>query len=173
MNFTNALALMENGFRCTRKAWREAFPTANVWIGMVHASQPITIYNMPKHWLDSGKNGARIEFNDWIGIKDANDVFYPWEASQRDVLANDWAIVDMTVPVTSDPGFIEVAAVQEPVKSEPAKSELVKQVAVVPRGSEKPVEVKPEVKAPAEPIEAKSEPAATFKSRFAARRNRK
>ena len=167
MNFTNALALMENGFRCTRKAWREAFPNANVWIGMVHASQPITIYNMPKHWLDSGKNGARIEFNDWIGIKDANDVFYPWEASQRDVLANDWAIVDMTVPVTSEPGFIEVAAIR------PADPEPVKRVAEAPRGSEKPVEIKPEVKVPAEPIEAKSEPAATFKSRFAARRNRK
>ena len=167
MNFTNALALMENGFRCTRKAWREAFPNANVWIGMVHASQPITIYNMPKHWLDSGKNGARIEFNDWIGIKDANDVFYPWEASQRDVLANDWAIVDMTVPVTSEPGFIEVAAIR------PSAPEPAKQVAEAPKGSEKPVEVKPEVKAPAEPIEAKSEPAATFKSRFAARRNRK
>ena len=167
MNFTNALALMENGFRCTRKAWREAFPNANVWIGMVHASQPITIYNMPKHWLDSGKNGARIEFNDWIGIKDANDVFYPWEASQRDVLANDWAIVDMTVPVTSEPGFIEVAAIR------PADPEPVKRVAEAPKGSEKPVEIKPEVKATSEPIEAKSEPAATFKSRFAARRNRK
>lgn len=167
MNFTNALALMENGFRCTRKAWREAFPNANVWIGMVHASQPITIYNMPKHWLDSGKNGARIEFNDWIGIKDANDVFYPWEASQRDVLANDWAIVDMTVPVTSEPGFIEVAAIR------PADPEPVKRVAEAPKGSEKPVEIKPEVKISSEPIEAKSEPAATFKSRFAARRNRK
>lgn len=167
MNFTNALALMENGFRCTRKAWREAFPNANVWIGMVHASQPITIYNMPKHWLDSGKNGARIEFNDWIGIKDANDVFYPWEASQRDVLANDWAIVDVSVPVASDPGFIEVAAIR------PSAPDLVKQVAEAPKGSEKPVEIKPEVNAPSEPIEAKSEPAATFKSRFAARRNRK
>ena len=167
MNFTNALALMENGFRCTRKAWREAFPNANVWIGMVHASQPITIYNMPKHWLDSGKNGARIEFNDWIGIKDANDVFYPWEASQRDVLANDWAIVDVSVPVTSDPGFIEVAAIR------PSAPEPVTQATEAPKGSEKPVEVKPEVKAPVEPIEAKSEPAATFKSRFAARRNRK
>ena len=168
MNFTNALALMENGFRCTRKAWREAFPNANVWIGMVHASQPITIYNMPKHWLDSGKNGARIEFNDWIGIKDANDVFYPWEASQRDVLANDWAIVDMTVPVTSEPGFIEVAAVQEPVKPEP-----VKQVVVAPKGTEKITEVKPEVKLETPTIEVKSEPASTFKSRFTARRNRK
>ena len=167
MNFTNALALMENGFRCTRKAWREAFPNANVWIGMVHASQPITIYNMPKHWLDSGKNGARIEFNDWIGIKDANDVFYPWDAAQCDVLANDWAIVDMTVPVTSEPGFIEVAAIR------PSDPEPVKRVTESPKGSEKPVEIKPEVKAPSEPIEAKSEPAATFKSRFAARRNRK
>ena len=159
MNFTNALALMENGFRCTRKAWRDAYPNANVWIGMVHASQPITIYNMPKHWLNSGKNGARIEFQDWIGIKDANDAFYPWDAAQCDVLANDWAIVDVSLPEVTANATIDVAIV------EPVQEQVIKP-------NPAPVIAQKDVEQKQQEVKTEAPAQAPARERFSARRNR-
>ena len=95
MNFSNALALMDSGFRCTRQEWKAK--GEDIWVGMVRASQPITIYNMPKPWLESGKGNSRIAFGDWLGVKTANDVFIPWEAAQSDVFATDWTVYDLVV----------------------------------------------------------------------------
>lgn len=95
MNFSNALALMDSGFRCTRQEWKAK--GEDIWVGMVRASQPITIYNMPKPWLESGKDNSRIAFGDWIGVKTSSDVFIPWEAAQSDVFANDWTVYDLVV----------------------------------------------------------------------------
>lgn len=95
MNFSNALALMDSGFRCTRQEWKAK--GEDIWVGMVRASQPITIYNMPKPWLESGKDNSRIAFGDWLGVKTANDVFIPWEAAQSDVFATDWTVYDLVV----------------------------------------------------------------------------
>ena len=38
--------------------------------------------------------GMEIEALPWIGMKTADNKFVPWVASQTDVLAEDWAIVD-------------------------------------------------------------------------------
>lgn len=95
MNFSNALALMDSGFRCTRQEWKAKGD--DVWVGMVRASQPITIYNMPKAWLESGKDNSRVVFGDWLGVKTATDVFIPWEAAQSDVFADDWTVYDLTI----------------------------------------------------------------------------
>ena len=40
------------------------------------------------------KDGELIPLLPWIGMKTADDKFVPWLASQTDVLAEDWLVIE-------------------------------------------------------------------------------
>lgn len=82
MNFGEALALLKANYKVARNGWNGK----NMWLEYVPAEA----------WF-MGANEMRRQLCDrlpWIGMKTADDKFVPWLASQTDLLAEDWVLVD-------------------------------------------------------------------------------
>lgn len=78
-NFTFGLAIeaIKKGIRVARKGWNGK----NMWLEYVSSDKYTSL---------SIHNGLLP----WIGMKTADDCFVPWLASQTDMLAEDWEIID-------------------------------------------------------------------------------
>lgn len=84
-DFGWALEMLRQGNRVMRLGWNGK----GAWLVLVHASF-WRVHLAPDY--DTNAGGAIL--SPWIGMKTADDKFVPWLASQTDVLAEDWCIVE-------------------------------------------------------------------------------
>ena len=82
LTFGQALEALKNGKRVTRKGWNGK----EMFLCFVH-------------WKDWSVNPAETHktsthLASWIGMRTADNMFVPWLASQTDMLAEDWGIVE-------------------------------------------------------------------------------
>ena len=83
LTFGQAIEALKNGKRVSRKGWNGK--------GM------FLLYVPSEKWGIIDKIGLGIPKGNllsWIGIKTADNKFVPWLASQADMLAEDWEIVE-------------------------------------------------------------------------------
>jgi hypothetical protein len=83
MEFGAALEYMKNGMRVRRQGWNGK----GMWLCYVNASQ-YDVIAQPLRRLD------KVRLLPWIGMKTADDCFVPWLASQTDMLAFDWEVIE-------------------------------------------------------------------------------
>ena len=82
-NFGDAIKYLKRGLKVARKGWNGK--------GMY------LLYVPDEKWGIIEKIGLGIPKGNllpWIGLKTANGKFVPWQASQTDMLADDWIFVD-------------------------------------------------------------------------------
>lgn len=83
MNFGEAIQELKQGKKVARKGWNGK----GMWLclagGGVRAPQ--SIFNL---------ENEIVGFLPWIGMKTVDNCFVPWLASQTDMLAMDWEVVD-------------------------------------------------------------------------------
>ena len=81
MSFGHAVELLKAGNRVAREGWNGK----SMWLGLVDTG-----------YYDVGCSvvGEINSLLPWIGMKTADNKFVPWLASQTDVLAEDWQIVE-------------------------------------------------------------------------------
>ena len=87
MTFGLAIEAMKSGKKVTRAGWNGK----GMWIGIVTADN----YSINIAPYDDGQDIPEIKsLLPWIGMKTADNKFVPWLASQTDMLAEDWEIVE-------------------------------------------------------------------------------
>ena len=84
LKFGDVIDALELGKRVSRTEWNKG----GVYLKLVGNSEYGFTENLNdiKHSVD--------EYLPWIGIKTADNKFVPWSASQTDILAKDWHILD-------------------------------------------------------------------------------
>ena len=94
LSFGLAIEALKKGFKVARSGWNGK----GMWLCYVH-----NIRNIPDSGISTSEAAYRItalgiqgnfEGLPWIGMKTADNKFVPWLASQTDVLADDWQIVE-------------------------------------------------------------------------------
>lgn len=83
MTFGLALDALKLGKKVRRAGWNGK----GMWLKMIGLMD----------WTVSANHAADVDQllgGAWIGIRSADDCFYPWSASQADMLAEDWGIVE-------------------------------------------------------------------------------
>lgn len=78
MGFGLAIYMLKCGYKLARKGWNGK----GMWLKLVEADEYSTVGVGVKDTLP------------WIGMKTADNKFVPWLASQTDMLAEDWEIVE-------------------------------------------------------------------------------
>lgn len=93
LSFGDAVAALKEGLRVARAGWNGK----GMWLTMVHPDDDANVPPRPAYAVyavagivDDATNGCLP----WIGMKTADNKFVPWLASQTDVLAEDWQIVE-------------------------------------------------------------------------------
>lgn len=82
MTFGHALEAMKKGFKVARVGWNGK----DMWLKQVN-----------KGYYDVGLScvgDTKPTLLPWIGMKTADNGFVPWLASQTDILADDWQVVE-------------------------------------------------------------------------------
>ena len=87
LTFGLAIEALKKGKRVARTGWNGK----GMWLTLVAYSCSVTPEEHP-HYHHHGV--ADVEGLPWIGMKTADNKFVPWLASQTDVLAEDWCIVE-------------------------------------------------------------------------------
>ena len=86
-SFSGALYALKDGQRVARAGWNGK----GMWLKLVPAGS----WEIAPGVLDSThENPCNPEPLPWIGMKTADGCFVPWLASQTDVLAEDWVMVE-------------------------------------------------------------------------------
>lgn len=85
MTFGDAVEALKGSLKVARAGWNGK----GMWLGYVDGSQWGLGSDAP---YDYGQAGSKLL--PWIGMKTADGCFVPWLASQTDILAEDWTIVD-------------------------------------------------------------------------------
>ena len=84
MNFGQAIEAMENGSKVARAGWNGK----GMWLR----------YIGPQDWQFDLPNITETEMDceqyGFLAMKTADNKFVPWLASQTDMLAKDWAVVE-------------------------------------------------------------------------------
>jgi hypothetical protein len=83
MDFGIAIANLKSGLKVARAGWNGK----GMWLVLITRDD----------WTLSEKYGPLVDGlvgPPWIGMKTADNSFVPWLASQTDVLAEDWVIVE-------------------------------------------------------------------------------
>ena len=80
LTFGLAIEALKKGFRVARQGWNGK----GMWLSFVSA----------EGYTVGGARSGSHSVLPWIGMKTADDKFVPWLASQTDVLAEDWAVVE-------------------------------------------------------------------------------
>lgn len=86
IGFGDALVALKQGKKVSRSGWNGK----GMWLGLVSGDQWGLGSEAP---FDYGQAGPGMLLP-WIGMKTADDKFVPWLASQTDVLADDWGVLD-------------------------------------------------------------------------------
>lgn len=87
MSFGLAIEALKAGKRVARAGWNGK----GMWLVMV-ASDGWTVPN--KNFVSHPEFDGEPHLMPWIGMKTADNGFVPWLASQTDMLADDWQIVE-------------------------------------------------------------------------------
>lgn len=87
-SFGHAVELLKTGHKVARSGWNGK----GMWLVLIEPG-------VPKRRDPLAQEGhvmmpGTIKDLPWIGMKTADDCFVPWLASQTDVLAEDWCLVD-------------------------------------------------------------------------------
>lgn len=90
MTFGLAIEALKLGKRVARKGWNGK----GMWLTLV-----LSIHDLPRagtaspvYRLTAGDDGPTAL--PWLGMKTADNKFVPWLASQADMLAEDWVVID-------------------------------------------------------------------------------
>lgn len=96
MDFSGALIALKGGERVCRRGWNGK----GMWLSHV-----LSIHDIPNGGVNIGQPVYRLTIDcekdagptalPWIGMKTADNKFVPWLASQTDMLAEDWMIVEV------------------------------------------------------------------------------
>lgn len=86
MNFGEALALLKEGYRVARSGWNGK----GMFLFLVPGSR-FTVNRPPL--LGIYPDGMEIEYHAHIDMKTAQGYVVPWLASQADLLAEDWEVI--------------------------------------------------------------------------------
>ena len=84
--FGLAIESLKKGLRVARAGWNGK----GMWLSLVAVGS----YDVACGAVGQEPNGPHINLLPWIGMKTADGKFVPWLASQTDVLADDWHIVE-------------------------------------------------------------------------------
>lgn len=84
LTFGQAIESLKAGHRLARAGWNGK----GMWLGLVKGHD----YNAAKG--PAAVHALGCEQLPWIGMKTADNKFVPWLASQTDMLAEDWAVID-------------------------------------------------------------------------------
>lgn len=87
MDFSEALVKIKEGKRVSRSGWNGK----NMFIFLVNGST--FKVNCPP-LLGIYPEGTEITYHGHIDMRTADNMIVPWLASQTDLLANDWGVVD-------------------------------------------------------------------------------
>lgn len=87
MTFSNALELLKLGLRITRAGWNGR----GMYLYLVPGST-FTVNRKPL--LGILPEGTEVEYRPHIDMKTAQGDFVPWVASQTDLLADDWLVLE-------------------------------------------------------------------------------
>jgi hypothetical protein len=83
LNFGQALDLLKKGVKVARLGWNGK----GMWLRLVHPY-------LDPHFKVTELPGAEGTLLSWVGMKTADNGFVPWLASQTDLLAEDWVLVE-------------------------------------------------------------------------------
>lgn len=88
MTFGLAVEALKKGLKVARAGWNGK----GMWLGLVRGGR----YDVYDHYAKPPFSGRPAEdvFLPWIGMKTADGCFVPWLASQTDMLAEDWTLVE-------------------------------------------------------------------------------
>jgi len=92
MDFGDAIRAMKARKKVARSGWNGK----GMWLKMIRG-RDVTLHNNgfgPINEHDHDWTSRVPRLLDWIGMKTADNSFVPWLASQTDMLAEDWAIVE-------------------------------------------------------------------------------
>lgn len=81
MNFGKAIEALKDNKKVARAGWNGK----KMFLVLVDGDE---------YSVDDPDVEMNYEHLPWIGLKTANDEFVPWLASQTDILAEDWSIVE-------------------------------------------------------------------------------
>lgn len=84
LSFGHAVEALKAGGKVARAGWNGK----GMWLSLVSDMEWSTV---SRHL---GGTAVGAEYLPWIGMKTADNHFVPWLASQTDVLANDWQVVE-------------------------------------------------------------------------------
>lgn len=90
VSFGHAIELLKGGHRVARSGWNGK----GMWLGLVHPDDDADVPPRPTYAVAGIVDDATNGCLPWIGMKTADNKFVPWLASQTDVLAEDWQIVE-------------------------------------------------------------------------------
>lgn len=79
MNFGYALDALRTGHRVCRKGWNGK----GMWLRLIE-----------NYSTGHDPHIVGLKLFPWIGMKTADDGFVPWLASQTDILATDWEVLE-------------------------------------------------------------------------------
>lgn len=92
MNFGDALLALKSGLKVQRSGWNGK----GMWLSL---SPGVVDLPADKYWSVHNRefaesNGGKATTLPYITMKTADNAIVPWLASQTDVLAEDWHVVD-------------------------------------------------------------------------------
>lgn len=98
MSFGHAVAAMKVGHKVARAGWNGK----GMWLYLVPAnSYPAQTQAAKEYWKDkqppqdeNNVSAVMVPYGAYIAMKTAQENVVPWLASQTDVLADDWSIVE-------------------------------------------------------------------------------
>lgn len=83
LSFGHAVQAMKEGCRVARSGWNGK----GMWLSLVLKDGWTAV-------IITTPSDPDLKYLSWIGMKTADNKFVPWLASQTDILADDWQIVD-------------------------------------------------------------------------------
>lgn len=92
LNFSKALESVKHGERIAREGWNGKGMYLLYIRGSETDNGPNTTWG--DYQINENLIDAKIARLPWIGLKTADNKFVPWPASQTDLLAEDWSVVE-------------------------------------------------------------------------------
>ena len=87
MNFGEAIEALKLGKKVCRKGWNGK----GMFLYLVSAGSYPVMMDAAKSIADENGN---VNYGPYVALKAANGSVYPWNASQADMLSNDWEVVE-------------------------------------------------------------------------------
>lgn len=88
MDFGKALEALKAGHRVARRGWNGK----GMWLLLIDGDA--WAFSDWVYGDDRGGHVSPLKPLPWIGMRTADGGFVPWLASQTDILANDWQVVE-------------------------------------------------------------------------------